>query len=83
MNDLLPLLLIIIIVILYISTIVWICSEADNRKDVSVIRTAIICLVLSPIAGILYLLLFPRIEEEGGEESLDTRYKRWKKKKIF
>ncbi len=81
MNALLPL-LITIIVILYISTIVWICSEADNRKDVSVIRTAIICLVLSPIAGILYLLLFPRIEEEG-EESLDTRYKRWKKKKIF
>ena len=60
--DYVLLILIILYIVVYITATVWVCSEADKRENVSTFKTTILCLFFSPIAGILYLLLFPRIE---------------------
>jgi len=53
-------LLLILGVAIYVYLIYMVCKEAKNRKGANMIVTALLSIFITPICGILYLLLFPR-----------------------
>lgn len=52
----------------YIVTIAWVCNEAEKRYGASSSKAFVFSFFFSPIAGLLYLLLFPRIKDITIEE---------------
>ena len=53
-------LILILGVAIYVYLIYMVCKEAKNRKGANMLVAALLSLFITPICGILYLLLFPR-----------------------
>jgi len=60
LQEILIILIIGVVIFVYFYLVYMLCKEAENRKGANKTIVALLSIFITPICGILYLLLFPR-----------------------